>query len=309
MWSSPGSDSRHSLHFCLVLFYGRFTFTVPSGGIWGVSVSPDSRTALLGVSDWSSETAKPGDIILWDLQTGDELRRFTGQPTPVGAVAFSPDGNTFLSGGMDALFLWNVETGEIIRDFRIESQVFDIAFSPDGSMALSGSDNGEVILWKVQTGDILHRLVGQQGFVSNVMFGPDGQTAASAGDNGVYLWNLATGTSLHHFPDSLSVAFNPDGQLLLIGAQDRTNRLWNMTTQTTVRQFLDVCGAIFSPAFSPDGRSILANFWDGRVELWRVDTLDELIAWTQVSRYIPELTCDQRQLYRIKPLCEQDAEE
>ncbi len=25
MWSSPGSDSRHSLHFCLVLFYGRFT--------------------------------------------------------------------------------------------------------------------------------------------------------------------------------------------------------------------------------------------------------------------------------------------
>ena len=81
-----------------------------------------------------------------------------------------------------------------------------------------------------------------------------------------------------------------------------------MTTQTTTRQFLDAGEAIFSPAFSPDGRSILANFWDGRVELWRVDALDELIAWTQVNRYIPELTCDQRQLYRIEPLCEQDAE-
>ncbi len=111
-------------------------FTVLSGGIWGVSVSPDSRTALLGLSDWSSETAKPGDIILWDLQTGDELRRFTGQPTPVAAVAFSPDGSTLLSGGMGALILWNVETGEIIRDFGIESQVWDIAFSPDGSRAL-----------------------------------------------------------------------------------------------------------------------------------------------------------------------------
>jgi len=32
--------------------------------------------------------------------------------------------------------------------------------------------------------------------------------------------------------------------------------------------------------------------------------LDELIAWTIANRYVPELTCDQRKLYRLEPACE-----
>jgi hypothetical protein len=44
---------------------------------------------------------------------------------------------------------------------------------------------------------------------------------------------------------------------------------------------------------------------DGRVELWHLDTtLDELLTWTRNNCYIPEPTCEQRELYQVEPLCE-----
>jgi hypothetical protein len=57
--------------------------------------------------------------------------------------------------------------------------------------------------------------------------------------------------------------------------------------------------------FNSDGSQVLVGYHDGPVELWRVDSsLDELLQWTQANRYIPELTCNQRELYRVEPLCE-----
>jgi len=62
---------------------------------------------------------------------------------------------------------------------------------------------------------------------------------------------------------------------------------------------------VIKPVFNPDGRQALVGFFNGAVELWRMDTtLDQLLEWTQANRYIPGLTCNQRELYRIEPLCE-----
>ena len=57
--------------------------------------------------------------------------------------------------------------------------------------------------------------------------------------------------------------------------------------------------------FNADGSEALVGFQDGAMELWRMDTtLDELMAWTEANRYIPELTCEQRLLFDVGPLCE-----
>jgi hypothetical protein len=49
----------------------------------------------------------------------------------------------------------------------------------------------------------------------------------------------------------------------------------------------------------------LAGYRDGTLEMWRIDsTLDELLSWTENNRYVPELTCEQRELYSVEPLCE-----
>jgi hypothetical protein len=61
-------------------------------------------------------------------------------------------------------------------------------------------------------------------------------------------------------------------------------------------------------AFSPDGHKAIVSLFDGTAELWRIDaTLDELLSWIKANRYVPELTCEQKALYRLKPLCPENS--
>jgi len=55
-------------------------------------------------------------IRLWDLETGQELRCFTGHTDIVYCLAFSRDGRRFLSGGHDkTVRLWDVNSGQELR--------------------------------------------------------------------------------------------------------------------------------------------------------------------------------------------------
>jgi len=60
-----------------------------------------------------------------------------------------------------------------------------------------------------------------------------------------------------------------------------------------------------SVAFAPDGRSAYSVSADGTIIQWRTAewSVDELAAWAKDNRYRRELTCEERALYRVEPLC------
>src|SRR5438034_10341462 len=68
-----------------------------------VAFAPDGQAVATGSGQ--PLDAQQGDpdftIRLWDVKTGQELRRFPGHAHWVTSVAFAPDGRRLLSGGFD----------------------------------------------------------------------------------------------------------------------------------------------------------------------------------------------------------------
>jgi WD40 repeat protein len=56
--------------------------------------------------------------------------------------------------------------------------------------------------------------------------------------------------------------------------------------------------------FTPDGKMIITISEDSEIIAWDISQLPKSYkAWVKENRYIPELTCEQRELYQVEPLC------
>ena len=91
---------------------------------------------------------------------------------------------------------------------------------------------GDLYLWDVRTGKLLHNIVKARGNIYGVAFSPDGQTIASSSWQTVELWNTVTGEHIGTFTGhpgwNKAVVFSPDGQTLASGSSYGTVILWDM---------------------------------------------------------------------------------
>ncbi len=128
-----------------------------------------------------------GNIILWEVATGKELRRCAGDgesaggaERPLHALAFSSDGSRLLSGSgllSGSVELWDAHSGRRLRRFpRQFGATHAVAFSPDGALAVSGHGHygpgptdilgtrtarvvdGVFRIWNVASGEELRRV-------------------------------------------------------------------------------------------------------------------------------------------------------
>ena len=206
-----------------------------SGVVRTVAFSPDGRLALSGGLAGNSIT-NPGELILWDLASGQEIRRYNGHINGVVAAQFTPDGKHILSSSGDMeiiidwekiegqtatndLLLWDVASGAITTRFGgLDHDIYALAISPDGTQALLASWYNNVIsLLDLASGQRLGTLAGHLNAVRDVAFLPDGQQALSAADDSsLILWDLPSGKPqvILRAGESaqLALAIQPDGR-------------------------------------------------------------------------------------------------
>ena len=281
-----------------------------------IDISPDGRRVLSGHMTDAS-------LRLWNFATGQEIRRLEGHMAPIFSAAFTPDGRHGLSGGLDSqIILWDLEKGTEIRRFLgSEGVIWALAVSPDGRTALSGADDRLVIWWDLETGQEIQRFTGHIDSVTGVAFSPDGQRAISGDTQGLVIeWDLEPGqeiqrlaahvgtgpvgrTRVAYLPDTLTETGSPTA---LTSGWDGTLALWDLQTGEEIHRFRGHdTDFIFDIAISPDARTALSCGTDQTIIQWRLDipSLDELQEWIANNRYVRELTCDERELYQIEPLC------
>ncbi len=122
-------------------------------------------------------------------------------------------------------------SGQLVRSLRETYKILTVAFSPDGETFASGGSDGLARLWNLKTGKVLQEFAGHSDFVSAVSFSRDGKILLSGdGDGKIKLWQIATGEEIctlsEHGDRIMSVALSPGGHNLVSCSADRTIKIW-----------------------------------------------------------------------------------
>lgn len=258
------------------------------GSVVGVVRTPDGKQiiSISGEKDTARMTGgdKDRDIIVWDADTGRQLRVYPGDPAlKRGAcVAVRPDGRQIAAGYENGTVrLIPYAATDDHRPFAdAADNLLTVFSSPDGkAFAAAGADR-TVRVYDAETGKKTKELTGHKLPVTAGVFLSPTTLATASGDRLVKVWDVGTGTAKDlagHGLAVLAVAADPAGKLLVSGGADKTVRGWNPADGKERWKWEGrsiVCGL----AVSADGKRVAIGCADGKLVLLTVDDTSAKLA-------------------------------
>ena len=242
----------------------------------GLAFTSDGKTLVSGSDDTESQAVgqapEKGSIRLWDVATGRERRRSSIAGSLVRSVVVSPDGRLVAAGISDgSTRIYDLETD---REHAPRLNPATVAgLGPPPQTLIGSKPEPEVAVGAVE---------GNGTGMACLAFSPDG-TILAAGSSGtgntgstefaeVYLWEVARGTLLHHFPAHQgwirSLSFSRDGRTLASAGSESVVRLTDVATGREVLAQPGHRSWIRTLAISPADAAIFTAGQDGTVRRW-----------------------------------------
>ena len=182
-------------------------------------------------------TADDGKIKVWDVQTGFCIVTFTEHTAAVTACGFSKRGKVLFTASLDgSLRAWDLIRYRNFRTFTAPTRLaFScIAVDPSGEVICAGSlDSFDILIWSVQSGQLLDQLAGHEGPIAALAFAPNGGTVVSGSwDHTVRIWNIfgrtQTSEPLQLQADVLDLAIRPDSGQIAVSTLDGHLTFWSL---------------------------------------------------------------------------------
>jgi WD40 repeat protein len=252
------------------------TLTGNNMSVWAIAFSPDSRTVATGSGDWT--------VKFWNARSGELEQILPSHFGGVRSVAWSPDGGILITGGDQAIRLWDSRTGRMKHFIKQNGTVNCVAFSPDGRTFATATESN-VTIWDIETGESQLILKGHTNFVYSIAFSPDSSKLVTGSeDKSVRFWDAQTGKLEESLPGQngavYSVAFSPDGQIVASGGEGRMIKLWDAHAHALLRTIEEDSGTVYSLAFSPDSNTLATGNGGKQAQLWDVPTGDLVRTFT-----------------------------
>ncbi|MBC7930343.1 MAG: caspase family protein [Rubrivivax sp.] len=296
--SDAQSSKSEAMRLVVQLGLGAFVYGF-------AAFSSDSRLVATGAS---------GDVVIWDVGTGREVRRLSGNAGEPGAQdidgllwgSFSPDARLFATGAGPNLRLWNIASGKLLWKrsnpanaiFGPEGDTPPVSFTPDGGQIIVKGTTDK-LTWDAATGKLVSRarfrkpVDGYTDAVPRAAFSA-GKLSAKAAGGVVALADKATRKEMRRIrfkeiegaeesdDGLLALALAPDDRMLLtvnrVGENEHSIRLWDARTGDALRELGGAQGESADFHFKPSG-GLLGVTHEGRTVRAREMSSGRLITW------------------------------
>lgn len=177
------------------------------------------------------------------------------------------------------------EEERVILDSRYLYKVNTTVFSPDSKkIAVAGFEEEGLKIFDAQTGKNLHSFNGYLDWINTIKFSPDGSNIAFGGRNGIKVINAETSEPVSDLEDNergnvCGIEFSSINPLL-IGATAYSIQLWNFLNGTCLKKIpsgkynMNYFSKI---ALSPDGNHLVSGSQGGKVKVWDISCINELL--------------------------------
>ena len=273
----------------MVLDWPRMVLSTGGENVECLAYSPDGRTLAGGAGR---------QVLLWDCETREIVKTFSGHEGLVISLAFSPGGERLASGSEDqTVRVWDVASGQLETTLtKHRGAVGGVAFLGNGERLASVSNESTVHIWNAETGKVEESFESPIGFVNSrtgkvkksfdnfgrlaIAVAPNGNLIAAPSGGRVKLIDSRTGefaVTLQPSRYPLCLEFTPDGAGLIGGDLKGGLKLWDVETGGLKTKF-DLkskgdYGRAYSVSVSPDGRIVATRrHRRNEFELWTVAT-------------------------------------
>jgi WD40 repeat protein len=178
---------------------GKIVRVIETGmkAVSAVIFSPDSTmfaTSGARARAYQKEEEQEEFLKIWDAKTGELVTNLKGHTSTVYCLAWTPDGETLISGSFDhSIRMWTTTTWQQIAVLTGHTNiVHGIAVSPNGRILASASWDKTAQLWNLENGQPIGSPLQHANGVDCVSFSTDGKLLATGcWDNNAYSWDIS----------------------------------------------------------------------------------------------------------------------
>ncbi len=256
-------------------------FSGHEAGVTSVAFSPNNELILTGSSRGTitlgSLNGPDTTARLWDIETGSELMRFYGLTAGISEVAFSPTGDSIVTGNFGFAQVWNLTKPTIpARVFDHPDPVVSMDFNADFRILITSSIDKRVRIWNAESGILVQEVDPHAEGVGSVLISPDAQYALVIGCENyeidpswhcaqplILVWDVRASQERRRIYGHENFVYgadiSPDGQTFVTVGDDGTARLWDSTTGVALWVYASNSDLVRSAAFSSDGKHIVLS--------------------------------------------------
>ena len=264
----------------------------PAYDVSPLCFSPDLDMVVGKKSDETNIGRNVGDgdsIVLWDVETGEQIINIIGYPERVRQFCFSLCGGFLTASDWHGkIHVWNIENGDLETTYTDYegAMVFQHYTREDGLIAAAVSER-KVEIWGVEKSEKLDEF-GYRGNSIRAHFSENGEQLAIQGQSDIHIWTKGSSPNAHalstlyeHIGTMDTLVFSADEKTLAAGFWRDNVLLWDVASRGSYRPSGEKLPATSHNVYAaPHGKIISIKTYGNNLNVQEVGKPESLSEFT-----------------------------